>query len=192
MSRDDGFPHFNELDPQKDAGMFQMHIRHAKKANKYGAAVDVHKVDEYKNMRLFMTVDGMAGYAVNKDGELNSVFRHPKSGYKNVAQHAAEHAQLIGGATHASAFDWSLPNMYKKGGMAPLSHVQWNEEYKPKGWKVSFQGRPDVVFLGATHQKVGPTEEYTRDSTTPETTDYESGMETAKKFGEASKPRRPQ
>ena len=188
MSREDGFPHFEELDPKVDSGMFKAYIQRAKRDNPMGAAVDVHKVGDYKRMRLFTTRDGLAGYAVNEHGELNSVFKHPNAPYKDVAQHAAEHAQLMGGATHASAFDPALPSMYSRGGMAPLSHVQWNEQYKPPRWKVSRQGRPDVVFLGSTGQKIGAPEKYSPMST-PEVSDYETGMERAKKFGEGNRRR---
>ena len=186
MSKEDAFPHFVEYSP-KEAGIFKGFIQRAKRDNPMGAAVDVHKVSDYKNMRMFSTPDGLAGYAVNKAGELNSVFKHPKAPYGDVARHAAEHAALIGGATHLSAFDAKLPEMYAKGGFRPLSHVQWNEEYKPSRWKLRKQGRPDVVFSGADRSvamqansgnfKYGPL-------STPETADYETGMAEAKKFGE--------
>ena len=191
MSKEDGFPHFIEYSP-KEAGHFKAFIQRAKKANPMGAAVDVHKVSDYKNMRMFTTPDGMAGYAVNKQGELNSVFKHPDAPYEDVARHAAEHAALIGGATHLSAFDAKLPEMYAKGGFRPLSHVQWNEDYKPKNWKVRKQGRPDVVFSGADRSvaKEANTGKLNyRPLSTPETKDYEQGMEQAKKFGESRKAR---
>ena len=186
MAKDGKIPHFVEYSP-KEAGIFKGFIQRAKKDNPMGAAVDVHKVGDYKDMRMFSTSDGLAGYAVNKQGELNSVFKHPSAPYGDVARHAAEHAALIGGATHLSAFDAKLPEMYAKGGFRPLSHVQWNEDYKPKGWKLRKQGRPDVVFSGADRSvameanrgsfKYGPL-------STPETPDYEAGMTQAKQYGE--------
>jgi hypothetical protein len=188
MSKEDSFPHFVEYSP-KEAGIFKGFIQRAKRDNPMGAAVDVHKVGDYKNMRMFSTPDGLAGYAVNKEGELNSVFKHPNAPYGDVARHAAEHAALVGGATHLSAFDSKLPEMYAKGGFRPISHVQWNEEYKPSRWKLRRQGRPDVVFSGADKSvamqansgkfKYGPL-------STPETQDYETGMAEAKKLGESN------
>lgn len=143
---DPSFPHFEET---QNASLFKQYIQKAKKSNPMGAAVDVHKVNDYKGMKMFATRDGLAGYAVTKEGELNSVFKHKDAPYEEVARRAAEHGHLIGGATHLSAFGDKLPEMYAKGGFRPLSAVQWNEQYKPKNWKVRKQGRPDVVFMGS-------------------------------------------
>jgi hypothetical protein len=185
MSREDGFPHFIEYSP-KEAGHFKAFIQRAKKANPFGAAVDVHKVADYKKMRMFTTPDGLAGYAVQPSGELTSVFKHPDAPYGNVARHAAEHSALMAGATHASAFDPKLPDMYSKGGFRPLSHVQWNEDYKPRNWKVSRQGRPDVAFLGADRsvaREANSGKTY-QPGSTPRTADYDTGMAEAREHGE--------
>jgi hypothetical protein len=185
MSKEDNFPHFVEYSP-KEAGHFKAFIQRAKKASPNGAAVDVHKVADYKKMRMFTTPDGQAGYAVNQAGELNSVFKHPDAKYEDVARRAAEHSILISKATHASAFDPKLPEMYSKGGMRPLSHVQWNEDYKPKNWKISRQGRPAVAFLGADRsvaKEANSGRKYIPYST-PEVGDYDAGMAQAKSHGE--------
>lgn len=180
------FPHFIEM---TDASLFKKHIQRAKKANPMGAAVDVHKVSDYKKMKLFTTRDGLAGFAVHPNGELNSVFKHPDAPYSGVARRAAEAGILMGGATHASAFDAKLPDMYASGGLAPLSHVQWNEEYKPPRWKVSRQGRPDVAFLGANpssayeYNKTKAEGKVYRPKSTPEVPDYETGMNQAEEYG---------
>lgn len=144
----DRFPHFMEVPPSA-ATVFKHHITAAKEAHPYGAAVDVHSINDYRKMRLFMTEDKQAGYAVTPEGELNSVFSHPESRYRNVAQHAAQHAILMGGATHASAFDPVLPEMYRRGGFEVVAHTPWNEEYKPEGWDSERQGTPNVTFLAA-------------------------------------------
>lgn len=183
---DPTFPHFEET---KNASLFKRYIQGAKKASPMGAAVDIHKVADYKGMKMFATRDGLAGYAVNANGELNSVFKHPSAPYEEVARRAAEHGILVGGATHASAFDPKLPAMYAKGGLAPLSHVQWNEEYKPTGWKPSRQGRPDVTFMGANpgsayeaNRREAEGQGY-KPKTTPEVSDYEVGMNNASEVG---------
>ncbi|CAB4166968.1 hypothetical protein UFOVP964_67 [uncultured Caudovirales phage] len=188
MSKEDNFPHFVEYSP-KEAGHFKAFIQRAKKASPMGAAVDVHKVADYKKMRMFSTPDGQAGYAVNSSGELNSVFKHPDSKYKDVARHAAEHAVLMAKATHASAFDPKLPEMYQKGGLRALSHVQWNEDYKPQKWSTRRQGRPAVAFLGADRsvaREANSGDTY-KPGSTPEVKDYDTGMAKAKKHGENKK-----
>ena len=185
MSKEDSFPHFIEYSP-KEAGHFKAFIQRARKASPMGSAVDVHKVNDYKKMRMFTTSDGLAGFAVHPSGELNSVFKHPDAPYTDVARRAAEHAVLISGATHASAFDPKLPAMYAKGGLRPLSHVQWNEAYKPPGWSTRRQGRPSVAFLGADRSvaKEANTGKSYKPDSTPVTSDYDAGMSQAKKFGE--------
>lgn len=136
------FPHFEE---QHDPKRFRASILGAKIANKNGASVDVHSEEDYATHKMFSTKDGMAGYSVTPQGEMVSVFKHPVSNYEHVAQRAAEHAGLVGGATHLSAFDGKLPEMYSKGRFNASSRVPWNEEYKPEGWKGD--SKPDVVLM---------------------------------------------
>jgi len=186
MSKEDGFPHFDEVS-SKEAGIFKANLQRAKKSQPDGAAVDVHKVADYKNMKMNMTAEGDAGYAVTQGGEITSVFKRRGSGYTDVSRRAAEHAVLMARGTHASAFDPKLPDMYGRGGLRALSHVQWNEDYKPPGWKFRRQGRPDVVFLGADRSVARESRSGAfkyEPMSTPETTDYDSGMAEAKEHGE--------
>lgn len=137
------FPHFEET---HDPAGFRTAVLGAKLANKNGASVDVHSESEYSTHKMFTTRDKMAGYSVTPGGELVSVFKNPVSNYENVAQRAAEHGTLVGGATHLNAYDGKLPEMYAKGGFKPSARIPWNEEYKPEGWK---GGSPDVVMMHA-------------------------------------------
>jgi hypothetical protein len=186
MSAEDGFPHFEELAPS-EASMFKSHIRRAKKASTYGAAVDIHPVGAYKQMRMFATRDGMAGYAVSPEGELNSVFKHPDAPYEKVAQRAAEHAVLMAGATHASAFDPVLPEMYRRGGLSAVASTPWVEDYKPAGWRTSKQGRPDVVFMAADRDAAHPSEPSYKPGAAPLKLSgddaYDIGMSRSASFG---------
>ena len=79
--------------------------------------------------------------------------------------------------------------MYQKGGLRALSHVQWNEAYKPKNWKVSRQGRPAVAFVGADRsvaKEANSGKKYEAFST-PEVADYDIGMSQAKEHGERNR-----
>jgi hypothetical protein len=176
-------PHFEELAPN-ESHVFYTRISAAKKANPKGAAVDIHKRSEYKGMRMFMTRDGSAGYAVKPTGELTSVFKHPDSPHENVSARAAEHASLIGGATHFSAFD-PLPGMYQKGGGKAHERTPWNEDYKASSWRTTQMGRPDVVYGSLGPKTKGPeqVEPYTPGSK-PQVEDYDAGMGKAKSIGE--------
>jgi hypothetical protein len=188
-------PHFEELAPN-ESHVFYTRISAAKKANPMGAAVDIHKRSEYKGMKMFMTRDGTAGYAVKPTGELTSVFKHPDSPHENVAAKAAEHASLMAGATHFSAFD-PLPGMYQKGGGKAHERTPWNEDYKASAWRTTKMGRPDVAYgsLGpkTTYVETHPekrevpgrneTSSYTP-GVQPQVEDYDAGMEKAKSIGE--------
>ena len=177
------FPHFEELAPN-EAHVFYNRISAAKKASPKGAAVDIHKRSDYKGMRMFLTRDGSAGYAVKPTGELTSVFKHPDSPHEDVAARAAEHATLMAGATHFSAFD-PLPGMYQKGGGRAHGRSPWMDEYKPSAWRVSKMGRPDVVYGSLGPKNKGPKDiEPYKPESTKYAEGYDEGMEQAKAVGE--------
>jgi hypothetical protein len=175
----DSFPHFNELAPS-EASVFRMHISAAKKANPKGAAVDIHKLSDYKGMKMYLTNDGGAGYAVKPSGELTSVFKHPNSGYENVGQRAAEHATLMAGATHLSAFDPLPQAVYNKAGAQTTGKTKWNDDYKPAGWSIKKMGRQDVTYQALGGKTAGGpvagTETYSDD--------YDAQMAKAQRIGE--------
>jgi len=148
MEQVDTFPHFEEVAPA-EASLFLNRIRTAKKSQPQGAAVDIQSLNTYKTHKMFMTRDGLAGYSVSPEGELTSVFKHREAPYKDVARHAAEHAILMAGATHASAFDGYLTEAYARGGMKSVAYQPFADEYKPTGWKFGTHGRPDVAFVAA-------------------------------------------
>jgi hypothetical protein len=188
-------PHFEELAPS-EAHVFYTRISAAKKANPKGAAVDIHKRSEYKGMRMFMTRDGSAGYAVKPTGELTSVFKHPDSPHEDVAARAAEHAVLMGGATHFSAYD-PLPGLYQKGGGKVHERTPWNDDYKSSSWRTTKMGRPDVAYgsLGpkTTYVETHPEQRETpgrneiapyTPGSAPQVEDYGAGIENAKSIGE--------
>jgi hypothetical protein len=141
-------PSFQEVAPA-EASLFLGKIRAAKKSQPQGAAVDVQSLNTYKTHKMFMTKDGMAGYSVSPEGELTSVFKHRNAPYEDVARFAAEHAVLMAGATHASAFDGYLTDAYARGGMNVVAYQPFADEYKPTGWKFKTHGRPDVAFVAA-------------------------------------------
>jgi hypothetical protein len=180
------FPHFMEV-PNTSAGDFKNYMKRAVGLHKFGAAVDIHPVSSLRNMRMFMTEDKKAGYAVTPEGELTSVWSHPLSGYRDVTRHAAEHAVLMAGATHLSSFDPALPEMYRKGGFQPIASTPWNEEYKPAGWNDELQGKPRVVYSAANRAVAKPeAKPYTKDMVLPELNGdnaYDEGMAEARAQG---------
>ena len=135
------------IDPAKSGRQFHRSIIKTAKDHPLGAAVEVKDLDFYKDTdtALFLSKDKKAGVAVTKDGDLVSVFKHPKSKADIVP--LLEEAASV--ATTLDAFDVGgfLPNLYAKQGFKPIARVPWNDEYAPPGWPYDKAGKPDVVLM---------------------------------------------
>lgn len=146
-----------ELDPS-EAPVFHRAITRSKEGNPYSAAVYVYDVDEYRDMRLFVTPDGNSGFALKGD-ELVSVFKGD-SNYRRVA-HPLVHLSIEEGANRGDAFDTVLPHIYGDHGLTTVARVKWNDEYSPDGWEkdrfAAFNnGEPDVVFMAYMPDSIDP------------------------------------
>ena len=122
----------------------------AAKQNKFGAAVHVYEPDEYKGMRLFMTVDGKDGFALKGD-DIVSLFKHPEQKTMGVATTSLALATQQGGRK-LDCFDTMLPELYSKSGFHAVARLPFSDEFAPPGWNhETFSkfngGRPDVVFM---------------------------------------------
>jgi hypothetical protein len=140
-------PVFYELSG-KDAAVYEQAIQNAKNANPYGAAVYVYPVEEYADMRLFMTEDGKSGVALKGD-DIVSVFSGPP--HKGSANSSIQLAIQEGGR-RLDAFDTVLTSLYHANGFKVIGRMKWNEDYKPDNWdKEKFSpfnnGEPDVVYM---------------------------------------------
>ena len=164
-------PDLIEIAPDADgAKYFSDQITSAKKANKFGASVYVYPQKKYKDMRLFITDDGSAGYALKPNGDVVSAF---SSGtHKGVAQNILLHAVEQGGVK-LDAFDTVLPDLYSTMGFRESGRIPWLDEEAPEDWnKAVFRafnaGEPDVSFMA-----------YSRDPAIPVEPRYESSYESA-------------
>ena len=164
-------PDLIEIAPDADgAKYFSDQITSAKKANKFGASVYVYPQKEYKDMRLFITDDGSAGYALKPNGDVVSAF---SSGtHKGVAQNILLHAVEQGGVK-LDAFDTVLPDLYSTMGFRESGRIPWLDKEAPEDWnKAVFRafnaGEPDVSFMA-----------YSRDPAIPVEPRYESSYESA-------------
>lgn len=101
-------------------------------------------------MRLFLTEDGLTGFAIKGD-DLVSVFKHPASEARGVAIPLARMAVWLG-ARRLDAYDTVLPYLYSTAGFKVASRVKWSDEAASDNWdKTEFSafnnGEPDVVFM---------------------------------------------
>jgi len=164
-------PDLIEIAPDADgAKYFSDQITSAKKSNKFGASVYVYPQKKYKDMRLFITDDGSAGYALKPNGDVVSAF---SSGtHKGVAQNILLHAVEQGGVK-LDAFDTVLPDLYSTMGFRESGRIPWLDKEAPEDWnKAVFRafnaGEPDVSFMA-----------YSRDPAIPVEPRYESSYESA-------------
>ena len=140
-------PTFYELKSSvAGAERFHSAISDNKSASKFGAAVAVYSVEDYKGMRLFLSEDGNSGVAIKPDGDIVSVFSSGGAG-RSLMELA-----VSAGGKKLDAFDTVLPHFYAPHGFVVASRMDWNEEFKPEGWnKETFSefngGSPDVVFM---------------------------------------------
>ena len=154
-------PDLIEIAPDSTgAGYFSQQITSAKDANKYGASVYVYPENEYQQMRLFVTEDGSAGYALKPDGDVVSAFSAGR--HKGVAQNILLHAVEQGG-TKLDAFDTVLPDLYSTMGFRESGRLPWDDAQAPDEWnKAVFsafnEGEPDVSFMAYNKDPAIPVE----------------------------------
>ena len=143
----------SELKPNKtSAKRFANAINKAKESHKeLGASVFAYSPEEYQQMKLFITPDNKAGFAIKADGDIVSVFNHKKSKYRGISPTMMLLAVQEGGKK-LDAFDVVLPSFYSEAGFKISSRLPWDDAEAPAGWsKKAFEsfnkGEPDVVFM---------------------------------------------
>jgi len=140
----------------KDGQVFRDMIEGAMKEHPTGSSVHMYESHEYNNMRLFLTDDGKAGYALNGD-DIVSVFKAPGAeGTRGWTAYALTHAVEMGGR-RLDAYDTDLPELYAMGGFEAFARTAFNDEFAPAGWDPKqysqFRGlhgeagKPDIVTM---------------------------------------------
>jgi len=125
---------------------FHGRLSEAMSASTNALSVKIYDVSEYENMQLFLTDDGKAGFALEYDGGLISVFKHPDSSI-DAALDVIVPAAIQAGATKLEAFDGFLTARYKEFGFVEVLRDDWNDNYAPAGWDKSVLGTPAVVAM---------------------------------------------
>lgn len=133
--------------------VFRDALLRARASHVHGAAVHVYSVDEYREMRAYLSDDGTAGFALNGE-EIVSVFRHSDAD-RGCAEELITQAVALGGRA-LDAFDTYLTRVYGRCGFAEVGRATWDDRYTPDGWDFAAfkewkRGRPDVVFMKYEH-----------------------------------------
>lgn len=154
-------PRMMELGNDDESALaFQSAIANTRKNNKHAAAVYVYSKDEYKNMRMFLSEDGLHGYALKKQVDDNSkteydivsvfsIRKKPtipelvemnKRGDKRASEHKKPSGQSIitnavaNGGTILDCYDTVLPALYASVGFKQYDYYDWDDKYKPDDW----------------------------------------------------------
>lgn len=133
-----------------DAPAFRAAIASLREGNRYAASVYVYDEAEYRDMRLFTTQDGKAGFALHDD-DIVSVFARSDGDNHRPGFSLLATAVSLGGR-RLDCFDTVLPSIYGREGFVPVARLPWNDDYAPADWdKATYakfnHGEPDVVFM---------------------------------------------
>ena len=96
----------------------------AKASNKNGASVDSKTLDELQGAVAFMSKDGMAGGAVEANGNITAVFKNANSKGKHAGIDIAFQAVAHGG-DRLDCYGSFLANTYSQAGFEPVAKVSY-------------------------------------------------------------------
>ncbi len=123
---------------------FYKAIENAKETNEHGAFVTKHSIEEYKNMKLYITLDGFAGIAITPDNNIVSIFNGGEK--RGVLKTLLPLAIDQGGRKLDNYNSKKLSAMYELYGFNPVSKVEFNSQFAPDDWNYRRDGEPDIVF----------------------------------------------
>lgn len=131
----------------KEANAEEFHnaLKIAKQENPYGSFVSLHKVEDYKNMKLILTEDKKGGIAITKDNNIVSLFKGD-SDLNNVAMTLIPVAIESGGKKLDNYNSSKLSTMYGQYGFIPIARVKFNKQYAENDWNYKRDGTPDILF----------------------------------------------
>lgn len=142
------------LSETTDYAAYSQALDAARTANRNGAMVDPQSVDGLteSGARTFLNGDGTAGVAVERDGNIVGVFKHPSNRVGYAAYDLLLNA-IANGGNHLDCYvlqpDVSTRNLgriYSKLGFEPVAYLRFSREYADPDWDYASFGEPDVVM----------------------------------------------
>ncbi len=151
-------PNIFELETtDKGAITFRQAISEATRNRAVGLAAQIKSKSEYEGMRLFLTEDGKAGFALD-GGDIVSAFTN-----KSISGQSMAYPLLLAaigrGGRLLDAFDTVLPDIYSEAGFRAISRIAFSDEAflenhtreELNTFKETFKdfnkGSPDIVFM---------------------------------------------
>lgn len=142
------------LSETTDFAAYSQALDAARTANRNGAMVDPQSVDGLteSGARTFLNGDGTAGVAVENDGNIVGVFKHPRNPTSRSAADLLLNA-LANGGNHLDCYvlqpevsGSNLGRIYSQLGFEPVAYLRFNREYAAPDWDYASFGEPDVVM----------------------------------------------
>lgn len=132
-------------DTTSDPQLFSSSLEAARQDNPHGLMVSGKSVEELSQPGTvtFMSPDNMTGALVTADGDIEAVFKNPKSTAKGAGSSLLLNA-INNGGTKLDCYGEDLVALYTKHGFVPVAKVKWNPEYAPEGWSY---GPKDVYVM---------------------------------------------
>ena len=137
-----------------DHQAFSNALEAAKASNKNGASVDSKTLEELQGAVTFMSKDGMAGGAVEPNGNITAVFKNSNSQGKHAGVDIAFQAVAHGG-DRLDCYGPFLVNTYSQAGFEPVARVDYawgiNPSMDAQVRRQLAEGRmvkaPDIYFM---------------------------------------------
>lgn len=178
----------------EDPAEFKNMINLAKMENTKGDCVDEHSEYEYSQMKCISFDNGKAGVAVERNGNITSVFKSPKSHVSGFMKYGMYTAIDNGGDRldcYAIGSDGGLAELYCRCGFVPVCKIKFNKDFAPKDWDYNANGEPDIVFMAYIYNsakdvlnRYGTHKAYTEytDTEVPYIDGYEDNYSVAAKY----------
>ncbi|WP_418925427.1 transglycosylase family protein [Dialister succinatiphilus] len=145
-------------DQSHDLGAFSMALDKARAANKHGSFVDPKTPEDLKDAKhVVMTSDGLAGFAIEKDGNIVGLFKSPKKKAPEAVYSLLTAARALGGVK-MDCYGVDLVGMYERAGYKVVARIPFTDKYIKKNAdgtaadpheQILLDKRPDVFALMA-------------------------------------------
>lgn len=112
-----------------------------------GAHIYNYTLQEYKDMKLFISQKETSGFAIKSDGEINSIFSSAKGSI-----HAMIELAILRGGNKLYCFDTFVSTLFKRHGFKEVNRYKWDETIAPdilnkEYFKHYNKTEPDIVYL---------------------------------------------
>ncbi len=123
---------------------FYYALKDAKQHLEYSACVHLHTIEEYREMRTYLSKDKKSGIAIEKDNNIVSIFN--ASDRKHMIRVLLPIALEKGGNKLDNFNTTKLSIMYSMYGFIPVTQTRFDDKEAPDDWNYDRDDRPEIIF----------------------------------------------